>query len=594
MLTRRDLIKLGLVGTGYIMLPYDQPFAPMPSSFADDGFRSPPTTPWLDPLPLPAPPVDVDQFSDTPLEFARYINENTLFFDISAERRIVRFHSQLEPTPIWGYRDLSLAAAAPSVLGPTFKLRFGAGLDLFGNPTIAGRTIVRHRNNLPADHRGFGVTRTTVHLHGAHLPARSDGFPDNLEHPPAPFPARVVNEIGQHFDHAYPLLDTGFEDDFEAGVPHVDCGETPTTLWYHDHLLDFTAPNAYRGLAGFFLVFDNVEPNAEKTALDIDDETREPEPGLRYLQLPSGNFDIPLVIQDKSFARDGTLIYSSFDHDGFLGDKICVNGAIQPYLRVQRRKYRFRFLNGSNARIYQLFLADGTGVKYPMDMIATEGGLLAAPIRNISNFTIAMAERFEVVIDFTNYPDGTELFIENRMRQDEGRRGDGTMSRGPQILKFCVDGEPVEDPSRVPDVLRPFTAVTEEEKATAVRRYFRFDRSHGAWTINGELAGHLERVVARPKVNRGEIWRLENNSGGWWHPIHIHSEYFRVLKRNGRTPPLHERDGMAKKDTILLRDNETVDVYLKFRDHRGPFVFHCHNMEHEDMQMMARFDVVEP
>jgi FtsP/CotA-like multicopper oxidase with cupredoxin domain len=179
------------------------------------------------------------------------------------------------------------------------------------------------------------------------------------------------------------------------------------------------------------------------------------------------------------------------------------------------------------------------------------------------------------------------------------------MSSGPRILKFIVDGDPPRpDPSQVPDVLRPFQAISDEKIAAAYSnlQVFRFDRSHGGWTINGEFVD-LERPVVEAKLNVPYIWRLVNDSGGWWHPIHIHSEFFRVIRRNGRTPsipapparawvPGFERDGFVKKDTILLRDNESVDVFLKFRDHLGPFVFHCHNMEHEDMAMMARFDVV--
>jgi FtsP/CotA-like multicopper oxidase with cupredoxin domain len=383
------------------------------------------------------------------------------------------------------------------------------------------------------------------------------------------------------------LLDPGFLTDDDAGTDHHDVGDTPSTLWYHDHLLDFTAPNAYRGLAGFFLVFDDANSAVPKSARDVGDETDD-----RGLRLPSGPFDIPMVIQDKSFAADGSLVYNSFDDDGFIGDKICVNGAIQPYLRVQRRKYRFRFLNGSNAHIYQLFLANDSGVKYPMTQIATEGGLLAAPIRNISSVLLYMAERIEVVVDFTNFAHGTELFLENRLSQTDGRKPDGLISRGPQILKFIVEGDAVEDPSVVPDVLRAFQAVSDHDKQTAVRRTFEFGRSHGAWSINGELAGQLQRPIAQPRLGRGEIWRLVNKSGGWWHPIHIHSDFSRVLTRNGKLPPLDERDGMAKKDTMLLRDNESVEVFVKFTDHAGPWVFHCHNMEHEDMAMMARFDTI--
>ncbi|PYR94139.1 MAG: hypothetical protein DMF84_06190 [Acidobacteria bacterium] len=660
MLTRRDMLKLGLAGTGYFILGPDGSI-----SWADDDSlpSSPATTPFLDELPRPpvvlevTDPVELQNFYDTmPDEFRRYwVNINTtLFFKIAAEVRYVKVHTMLPPVAIWGYRDLVAFPPGvdppPFALGPTQVQAFGESRGRRGfvcpytappnAPTpIGGGAVVRHINCLPKDHQGFGVPRGTVHLHGGHHLARGDGFPENIEnrpgnkgnHPiPDGFPCFVVTEppgfypppdepvcptpptpltetcpnghlVGdrQVLDYFYPSLDPG-ELDFACGrsLTPGDPSERPSTQWYHDHLLDFTGPNAYRGLAGFVLCFDEIDSGDE---LD---------PDPRSLRLPSPPFDIPLAIQDKRFALspDGqttSLIFSSFDHDGFLGDKFLVNGAIQPFLRVKRRKYRFRFLNGGNARIYQLFLTDAIGTKYPMDMIATEGGLLSAPFRGITSFMIAMAERVEVVIDFTNFADQTKLFIENRLQQTDGRKPDGLASSGTQMLEFIVEGtEPFPDPSRVPDVLRPFAAISQAERDEAYRhvRTFRFDRSHGGWTINGEFVD-LERPIAQPKLNVPEIWRLVNDSGGWWHPIHIHSEFFRVLSRNGRQPsiptaparawvPGFERDGYAKKDTILLRDNESVDVFLKFRDHLGPFVFHCHNMEHEDMAMMGRFDVM--
>jgi len=278
---------------------------------------------------------------------------------------------------------------------------------------------------------------------------------------------------------------------------------------------------------------------------------------------------------------------------------------------VQRRKYRFRFLNGSNARIYRLFINDGFpfGKTFPMDLIATEGGLLSRPLRGTISLLLAMAERLEVIFDFAPFPIGTELFLENRLPQTNGRKPDDGLSVAGQpqnqLLKFIVKSDPAPEyagsavSKSPPDVLRPFDPISQGEIDHAYRRRFKFERTDGAWAINGRFAGDLERPIASPVRGQPEIWTLENSSGGWWHPIHIHSEFFRVLKRNGqiptitaRNPVVAERDGLAKRDTILLKGGDTVDVFLKFRDHLGPFVFHCHNMEHEDMAMMARFDVI--
>jgi FtsP/CotA-like multicopper oxidase with cupredoxin domain len=206
----------------------------------------------------------------------------------------------------------------------------------------------------------------------------------------------------------------------------------------------------------------------------------------------------------------------------------------------------------------------------------------------------------EAVVDFGAPPftyeaDGAEIFLENRLLQTDGRRPeDGLRSRGDYLVKFILDGPPdFPDYSQVPDCLRPMPEISQWDLDHAIHRSFRFDRSHGAWTINGELGGELETPLTSPSVlGQPEIWHLENGSGGWWHPIHIHSEFGRVLRRNGKEPPLAEHFSIARKDTLLLRDNETVDVFFKFRDFAGPFVFHCHNMEHEDHDMMARFDVV--
>jgi FtsP/CotA-like multicopper oxidase with cupredoxin domain len=640
MLTRRDLMKLGFIGGGYVILGPDGSI----SQADDDLPASPSTTPFIDELPLPGIALEVEPFFDLPFEYLqKWVDVNTTrFFKIVSEQRQVKFHSELPLTTIWGYRDLSpfaeptvgagsLLPLPHHILGPTIVQAFGEFRPpTAATPPLGGGYVVRHINCLPKNHRGFGVPRTTVHLHGGHHLARADGFPENLEHPPAipdGFPCQIVMEPpgpvasahapacaatytvteptlnpdgsavkqSQVVDYFYPTLDPGVLDRirFPNDADTTDRSERPSTQWYHDHLLDFTGPNSYRGLAGVVLCFDEIDSNDEE------------DPDPRALRLPSAPFDIPLVLQDKRFDRNGNLVFAAFDHDGFLGDKFLVNGKIQPYLQVQRRKYRFRVLNGSNARIYQLFLTGEQGQSHGMDMIATEGGLLFRTIRNIPSFMLAMAERVEVVVDFARFPLGTTLYLENRLAQDEGRKPDGLRSRGERLLQFQVvsDPDPLRgDPSQVLDVLRPFQAIPQSEIDEAVRRSFRFDRSHGAWTINGELAGDLAHPVAEPKRGQPEIWHLENNSGGWWHPIHIHSEFMRVLKRNGRTPsvpmngrawvPGFERDGYVKKDTILLRDNDSVDVFLKFRDHLGPFVFHCHNMEHEDMAMMARFDVV--
>jgi FtsP/CotA-like multicopper oxidase with cupredoxin domain len=422
----------------------------------------------------------------------------------------------------------------------------------------------------------------TTHLHGTHSPALSDGFAEDTHFQGQPF--RVVYHPGESFDYFYPQTDVGVGIvGFGSGRP--DPTERPSTLWYHDHLLDFTGPNNYRGLQGGYFVFDELDSGNER------------DPNPEALRLPSGPFDMMLVVQDRRFAADGSLVFDQFDFDGVLGDKFVVNGKIQPFLNVKRRKYRFRVLDGSNARHYQLFLTDGANRSHPMTQIGRDSSLLAFPVR-IQSFLMGPAVRVEVVIDFADprFDGVTELFLENRLIQYEGRGPEGKFDDtelrvpGDRLLKFNLQ-ERVADPSRVPPTLRPFAPISAEEIAQARRRRFVYEREGGVWVINEQVVDIHDPMV-EPPVDAPEIWHLVNDSGGWWHPVHTHLELGRVLTRDGRRPQLTERDGVAKVETVILGPNSDTEVFLRFRDYCGPFVNHCHNMEHEDHFMMFRYDVV--
>jgi len=548
-----------------------------PAWAGDDLPASPRLTPFLTPLPVPPDAQPVAAFpllaaptsTDFPDGAAAYIGGGTTYHRIVEEQRQVRVHPHLPPTWFWGYRDAAPGAASPwpSMFGPTIRMR-AAG-------TTTGRgTLIRVTNNLPTPANSrmrFGLNHTTTHFHGGHHAGLSDGFPTNIDVPGGP---RTLRGPGDALDHMFPMLDPGFS----HGRPEAH--ERGSTLWYHDHCLHFTAQNVMTGLAGLVLVSDELDANNE----NLNDG--------RNLRLPSGAFDVPLVIQDRRIDTGGQLVYNALDHDGFLGDTWFVNGVVQPFLEVQRRKYRFRLLNGSNARYYKLYVNDARGNTVPFDMIANEGGLFSRPIRGMRSFTVSPAERIEFVVDFRSFADGTRLFLENRLEQDNGRKPEGEVARGPQLMEFRVRGSaPAADPSRVPDVLRPFAAISAAEIRAATRRSFKFERNDGMWSING-LFFDETRPIATPRLNGPEIWRLESG-GGWAHPVHIHLEYFRVLTRDGKLPALHERDGIAKKDTISIgADFKDVEVYINFRDFAGAFVFHCHNLEHEDMDMMARITLL--
>jgi FtsP/CotA-like multicopper oxidase with cupredoxin domain len=419
-------------------------------------------------------------------------------------------------------------------------------------------------NDLPANHVGFGIPQTSTHLHNGHTPSESDGFPGDFFN------------SGFFWDQHYPNVLAGFTDPKFA--PNGDPREALGTMWYHDHRFDFTAQNAYKGLVGFHLLFDNQ---------DSGDET---DPNPAAFRLPSGEFDVPLLFADKVFDSSGLLFFDLFNTDGILGDKFMVNGAIQPFFQVHPRKYRFRCVNAGPSRWYQMFLTDLKNLSsvIPMTLIANDGNLLPAPL-TVQSFQVAVAERMDVIIDFSKFKPGTSIHLENRLEQTDGRGPTGNTlaaGRGNLVMRFDVALPVVPDPSRIPTTLRPLPSVNMNEVLTT--RTWSFERQQGAWAINGRFFD-VNRVDARPRQGTAEIWVLQNNSGGWMHPIHLHLEEHQILSRNGAAPPKFEK---ARKDVAELHHNETVQFFMRFRDWFGRYPLHCHNMVHEDHAMMTVWEVV--
>jgi FtsP/CotA-like multicopper oxidase with cupredoxin domain len=399
---------------------------------------------------------------------------------------------------------------------------------------------------------------TSVHQHGGHNPSTSDGLPmaDQLIFP------------GQFKDYCYPNEPAGTVEG------HPDPNDNPSTLWYHDHATDITGPNVYRGLAGFYPTTDALEDGLIAAGT---------------LPPVGSAFDVPLVLQDRRFNADGSLFYSPFEHDGFLGDVFVVNGKAQPFLHVQRRKYRLRLLNGSNARMYLVRLTSGA----PFLQIGADSWLLPFPVPR-DRILLSMAERADVVVDFSGAQPGQEIFLENILVQTGGRGPEGDLADpevrvpGTPLVKFIVDGgAPTGDltiTARTP--LRPNTPIRPDEIVRT--RTFEFERSDGAWQVNGRFYDE-DRADANPARGTAERWILKNGGGGWWHPIHIHLEAHQVQRFDGRPPPAFNA---FKKDTTLLGPGDVAEVFIRFRDRPGRFVCHCHNLEHEDDRMMFRFDVV--
>lgn len=413
--------------------------------------------------------------------------------------------------------------------GPTFRARVGQPV------------VVRAYNDLNIE--------TSIHLHGGHNPAHSDGYPNFYV-----LPGRARDYF---YTNTVPMLN---------GVP--DFSESPSTMWYHDHAMDITANNVWHGLSGFFITTDQLEQDL------IDSNV-----------LPAEQFDIPLSFQDRRFNSDGTLFFDPLDHNGTLGDVWVVNGKAQPHFRVQRRKYRFRILNGCNARFLELRLSNGQ----PFIGLGKDTWLYPNAIER-NTLLLSMAQRADVVIDFTDAPD--EVFVENILIQEDGRGPSGTFEDrqtqipGVPFLKFIVEGDRQPDSASVGvgTPLRPHVPIAATEIAGT--RTFEFTRRNGAWQINRRFFDP-DLANATPTLGTAERWILRNEGGGWWHPVHIHLESHQVQRINGVVPRPEDR---YKNDTVILDGNGEVELFMNFRTFRGPFVFHCHNVEHEDMRMMFTFD----
>ncbi len=493
--------------------------------------------------------------------YAQFAPQNA--YELHVKETKQKFHPAIPATPVWGFDG--------TFPGPTFKAQYQ-------KPGAPSANLVRFYNELPSNHVGFGIPSVTTHLHNAHTAPESDGNPSNFFGP------------GTCWDNHYPNVLAGFSTGPFA--PNGDPNETLGTCWYHDHRQDFTAQNVYAGLEGFYLLFDN---------LDCDNEA---DPA--GLHLPSGKYDVPLMFNDKVFNIDGSLAYDFFSLDGILGDKLCVNGKVQPYMNVERRKYRFRMLNGGPSRVYAFGMSDGSA----MMQIANDGNLLPMPVSrgviknplapDLNDYIVTgVAERHDVIIDFSKYGPNTRVYLVNWAEQINGAQPTGKIAKtSTPLLQFRVGNLPLApDQSVIPNAaslgaigrttMRDLPQV--DLPNVAQNRSWKFERANGAWVINGNIFD-ANVVSATVQRNTSEVWTLQGGSG-WWHPVHIHFEEHQILSRNG-VPFALPYEG--RKDVCLLRGGETAVLYFRFRDWLGKYPMHCHNVVHEDHAMMIRWDLVDP
>ena len=425
------------------------------------------------------------------------------------------------------YYDLSLREADVEII-PGKLTRILGFNGLTPGPTIRARVgrqvVMSHSNGLPAITLGGAPGDVAIHLHGGHVPSSEDGFPTDTVPP------------GTTRSYTYPN------------------NQLPATLWYHDHLMDFTGPHVWLGMAGFYILTDDHEES---------------------LGLPSGAYEIPLAIQDRNFDANGKLVYTG-NRFGETGNTILVNGTIQPYFKVAAHKYRFRVLNGSNARKYRITLSNGQ----PFQVLGMEGGLLPAPV-TVTSLVLVLAERADIVVDFSLLPVGGSVVLQNSL-------GSGSTA---DIMRFDVDRVET-DTSQIPPSLRPLEKLSESQ--AVLTRVFTFSggmmgmMGGSPWVINGKPFDP-DRVDADPKLGTVEIWEFRNISM-MDHPAHLHQTMFQILDINGYPPPTTHS---GWKDTVNVPPMGTVRIIMRFADYAGRYVLHCHVLEHEDNAMMARFDVVQ-
>jgi FtsP/CotA-like multicopper oxidase with cupredoxin domain len=528
--SRRDLLKGLLTAPALAPTPRAHAQYCNPPAFAIPA--SPQLKPFAQQLPIMPFARQLSGLDPAPVPSAhqRYAEFTPkVFYDLKVQEILHRFHPDLPYTRMWGYAGM--------VPGPTIRARYGEPV------------LMRISNELPPGHFGVGLPSLATHLHNGNTASESDGYPGDFV------------DSGHYRDHHYANAPAG-------GDPR----EIMSTLWYHDHRQDFTAQNVAMGLAGFYLLFDDRDSGNEVDA------------NPQAFRLPSGNFDIPLILNDRSFDAMGNQQYDLFNTQGILGDYYTINNAINPLFQVRRRKYRLRILNSGPSRFYRLALSSGQN----FIQISSDGNLLPAPAA-VQTLTLSVAERVDVIVDFSNAKLGDQIYLLNLMEQTAGAGPSGaTLDPPHRMMRFDVSSDDTADPSRIPDTLRELPPVTLSE--VRQERLWKFDYLNGTWLVNGNLFDG-NRADAEVKEGSAEVWTFRNEGTQWSHPIHIHFEEFQVLSVNGAKPHLGS-PYYGRKDTVLLGPNDEIGIFMRFRGFFGKYVMHCHNVVHEDHSMMIRYDVV--
>ena len=469
------------------------------------------------------------------------------YYEIEMKEFYQNLHSDMPNTKVWGYNG--------SYPGPTIEAN--------SDEPIYVRWINKlpDKHFLPIDKTIHGAmdnpeVRTVVHLHGLNVNPESDGFPDDWYIPG------------------------------KSALFHYPNKQQAATLWYHDHAIGITRLNVYAGLSGFYFIRDNNE---------------------RSLNLPSGKYEIPLLIQDRDFNDDGSLSYPAPNINGvepsivpgFFGNYAVVNGAVWPYLTVEPRKYRFRILNGSNARNYNLRFSGEEGQILPaMNQIGSDGGFLERPAK-LNSLSLEPAERADIIIDFTGLENNTYTLI-----------NDSVPPFGvplPEIMQFRVNDATVKDKSVLPRKLNRIPSYNIKKAKQRFIEIFVGQDGYNRLMFMLENKTWTDPVTIKVELGSTEVWNIINTGAGA-HPIHVHLVQFQILSRQpfdvvkytstGKIkfigpPVLPDENERGWKDTVRAEPGRVTRFIARFGDFTGIYPFHCHILEHEDHDMMRPFEVIE-
>jgi FtsP/CotA-like multicopper oxidase with cupredoxin domain len=515
-------------------------------------------------------------------------------------------------------------------------------------PLIKGRygvpIITRIYNNLPVDRTqngGFGRNEHQLHFHNAHNGAESDGAA-NVHHFPGTFyDYRWSTTLARcdKINSGGTILTTGGPDGNGRITPVAgDYREYQGTMWAHDHRFFFTAENVYKGM----LMMINYYSGKDRGNEGLIDGTNLRLPSGKLLDFGNTDFDVNLIMSDAACDQDGQHFFDIFTTDGMIGDLPLVNFGYAPFMEVLPRKYRFRILNACMSRFFKFAIAGPTGSAIPFQFIANDGNLVVNPILLTSLDEQGIAERYDIVVDFSRFRIGDKLHLVNVLKQTGGNKPDGavTLAQALQgdvvdpvlgaMLQFRVVGS-------VPSVDMPGYTLTTANSCgandksvvptkltdqipivTPVRtRVVRFGRVQNGdsrdpvtgqctpdcsevvfnfpWTIsvNGQTSHSMNanRVsMVYPKAGEIEHWTYINEGGGWDHPIHLHFEEGITMNRGSGVLPATEN--LVRKDVWRLRPAGQVQFQVQFGEYGGSYVNHCHNTVHEDFALLMRIQLL--